>query len=307
MQRINLNRKVYDLCSDYKFLKPILINLGFKKLSNPILFTTVAKTITLEKALELQNISLDKLNEKLQPLDYVAITATPIDVDRISFLKEAFKELVKTNDANKVKSDVIAKLHYVEAYEIGIAMNQLMNEGFTVDESQRTFYLRTIVLDGVLKNDENMLNNPSKELLEFIKMGNNHIKSILDSFNKCITNKQRNEAISKLYFDLTKHYVFKENHLLKALKHHGQVEPFKVMSVVDKTIIDLIKKTMLIEVNEDIQTTALLVKSMDEITYKVNDMIFKEENVLIYLVSTFVRVRSINRIVNKIKNKMNKK
>ncbi|WP_412032533.1 DUF438 domain-containing protein [Malacoplasma muris] len=299
MKKIILNDTVYNLCLDYECLKPVLIQLGYRNLRNSIYFNLIAKNILLDQALSKQNITIDKLNNALKKYDCVAITPKPIDMDRIQFLKSILINLNKTNDYKKAKADLMAHLHYVEAYEIGIALNELMNDGATVEEIKKTFYLRTLVFEGNLKDDVSTLSEESKELFDFIQLNNKKIKAKLDKLLVYLPIQERIALLQTLYFDLTKYYVFKENYLLKPLKNAGNSEPFKIISTIDKNVLDLIQKQIKYPLNDNKELSL----KIEEICYKANDLIFKDENILIYLINIFVRKKIIAKINKKIKSK----
>lgn len=300
MEKININDTVYNLCKKYDFLKQILFDLGFKKIKNPILFNTVAKKMTLIKAIQMKDISIQTLNSKLKEfnneLDFCS--NKNVDQKRIDLLKSSFLELVKTNDAEKVKNDVATNLQYVEPFEIGIAMEQLIKEGFTVEESKRTFYLRTIVLGGVLKQDYSNLNKTCLKLLDYFQTTNNEIKKIMVSLKTNISSNEKIYLINDIYSKLLRHYKFKEEIVLTTLKNEGVEEPLKVMSSVDLSILKVVEETINLN-SQNILNDDLLNTKIDECIFKVSDMIFKEENVLIHLINDFVNEKSIEKMLTK--------
>jgi hypothetical protein len=60
--KIGPDTKVYDVLSNYPFIKDYLIQLHphFKKLSNPVIMKTMGRIATLNKAAEAAGITLDE-------------------------------------------------------------------------------------------------------------------------------------------------------------------------------------------------------------------------------------------------------
>jgi hypothetical protein len=60
--KIGPNTKVYDVLSNYPFIKDYLIQLHphFKKLSNPVMMQTMGRIATLHKAAEAVDIPIDR-------------------------------------------------------------------------------------------------------------------------------------------------------------------------------------------------------------------------------------------------------
>jgi hypothetical protein len=60
--KLSPDTKVYDLLSEYPFVKEYLIQLHshFKKLSNPVMLQTLGRVATLNKAADAVNIPVDK-------------------------------------------------------------------------------------------------------------------------------------------------------------------------------------------------------------------------------------------------------
>lgn len=299
MKKIILNDSVYSLCVDYPFLKSVLISIGYFKLNSKIYFNIFSKRILLDDALAKENITLNQLNNALKKYNYVATKPNPINIDRIKFLKSVLINLIQTKDYQKAKSDFIAHLDKVEAYEFGMAINELLSSVFTVQELKATFYLRKLLLENNLKDSIDSLTNEVKELFDFIKYNNAKIKTQLDKLSVYADKKDRVVMLQTLYFDLTKYFVFKENYLLKSLKSAGNEEPFKIISSVDKSVLDLIKEQIKSTPIENKQLTI----NIDHICNMIKDLIFADEYILIYLINIFIRKKIILKINKKIKSK----
>ena len=63
---IDINESVYNTCKNHSEIKDILYDLGFDAIKNPIMFNTVARKISIKKALDIKKVSEDKLIEKFR-------------------------------------------------------------------------------------------------------------------------------------------------------------------------------------------------------------------------------------------------
>lgn len=66
MKTIDGNRTVYDLIQEYPELKPILVKIGFKPLTNDKMLNTVGRMMPLNSGAKQIKLSLDDLKEALQ-------------------------------------------------------------------------------------------------------------------------------------------------------------------------------------------------------------------------------------------------
>ncbi|HIZ70385.1 MAG TPA: DUF1858 domain-containing protein [Candidatus Atopostipes pullistercoris] len=66
MKTIDGNRTVYDLIQEYPELKPILVKIGFKPLTNDKMLNTVGRMMPLNNGAKQIKLSLDDLKEALQ-------------------------------------------------------------------------------------------------------------------------------------------------------------------------------------------------------------------------------------------------
>ena len=90
--------------------------------------------------------------------------------------------------------------------------------------------------------------------------------------------------LNELYDNLNSHYIKKESLFIASLKKYGNDEPSKVMSRVDKDILNELKCIIDYSKNNN-NINSENIKLLKE---HILDMIFKEENILIPLcVSVF--------------------
>ena len=71
MKLINSNKNVYQLCKEYPEIKNILTDLGFDAIKNPVMFNTVAKVMTIDKASKIKNIDMEEIIKKFEEKGFI--------------------------------------------------------------------------------------------------------------------------------------------------------------------------------------------------------------------------------------------
>lgn len=212
---------------------------------------------------------------------------------RQQLLKEIIKELHEGKDVDEVKARFQQAIDKVSVEEISQMEHALMvEEGIPVAEVQRLCSVHTEVFKGSIEDIHggNALGTPKghpihtffKENREIEQFVNVKLSLHKDQFQR----EQSEESIEKLINDLTKlldidnHYSRKENLLFPFLEKVGIFGPTKVMWGVDDKIRASIKwvRNQLIEGKwhaEDV------IFKLDFIIEEINQMIYKEENILL--------------------------
>jgi len=72
-KNINLEENIYTLCSNYPEIKYILKDLGFENITNPLMLKTTGRVMTLPKAAQMKNISLEVIISKLKDNNFQII------------------------------------------------------------------------------------------------------------------------------------------------------------------------------------------------------------------------------------------
>ena len=259
---INIDESVYNTCKNHSEIKDILYDLGFEAIKNPLMFNTVAKKISIKKALEIKKVSEDKLIEKFRENGF--------DIaNRNSILKDLIVRLHNNENIETIKKEFDTKLNKVSAIEIHNAMHELIKEGMDIDEAKEYFYTRSLILKDAIENSE--------DDITYFKNTNREIEKLL----KDILENRNRDIFEELYKKVKKHYIKKESLIFTALKKHDNDEPSKVMSKVDKDIMehmDYIK-------NNNLDDNSFFTE-IDKLYNNINDMIYKEENILIPLASS---------------------
>lgn len=214
---------------------------------------------------------------------------------RQKVLKELILELHDGKSVDEVKERFGKLIEGVSATEISAMENALMREGMPVSEVQRLCDVHAAVFKGSIAEihmPEKQEDNPGHPVFTF-KMENRalerlirkKIRPLLDNFltgaaDNTVT--ELNERLKELW-EIDKHYLRKENLLFPFMEKYGIVAPPKVMWGVDDEIRAAIKEaTMHIkEENGDREKT---LEKIETAISKVEEMIFKEENILFPMV-----------------------
>ena len=272
---IDINKNIYELCKEYPEIKGILSDLGFEAINNPVIFNTMAKLTTIDKASKMKNINMKEIIKKFEERGFAFVNDK--NNDRNEILKDLIKRLHNGENIEKIKKEFAEKLHKVSAIEIHNAMHELVESKMSIDEAKRFFYTRSLILSDAIDNED--INQNYKDnyiVIEKFKKENIEIKK---SIENVIASKDI-KLFEEFYNKLNNHYIKKETLFFK-LNKYGNSEPSKIMSRVDKEISEEAKEIISINDNK-------VFDKIEELKNKIYDMIFKEENILIPLViSTF--------------------
>jgi len=210
---------------------------------------------------------------------------------RQRILKELIKELHDGKSVEEVKPRFEKLVEGVSPSEIAEMEQALIMEGMPVEEIQRLCDVHAAVFKGSIEEihrpqkPEDIPGHPvhtfKLENRELEKLINSRIKPHIEAFR----NNDSPENINNLANDFTtlwevdKHYSRKENLLFPFIEKYGITAPPKVMWGVDDEIRAAIKETHRLLTNYNGRKDEVASKA-EETANKVNEMIFKEENIL---------------------------
>ncbi|WP_040214905.1 DUF438 domain-containing protein [Clostridium polynesiense] len=207
-------------------------------------------------------------------------------------IKDILKKLHEGKSLEEVKEDFNKAFSKVSASEISEAEQALIKEGMEVSEIQKLCDVHAAVFKGSVleihkpKDVSEVPGHPANML----KLENREIERILE--NRLKPKKESNlsesdmqdlkgalEELGKIHI----HYLKKENLIFPIMEKKGIEAPPKVMWAVDDEIRALIKdlKLKLQGKTEDLN----IYKEKLTVLYdKINEMIFKEENILLPMI-----------------------
>lgn len=212
---------------------------------------------------------------------------------RQAMLKEIIKELHAGKSVEEVKARFAEAVGDVTVAEISAMEHSLMTEeGIPVSEVQRLCSVHTAIFKGSIEQihrSSKPEEQPGHPVHTF-KLENREIERLVNfRLDLHATKFQKNdseELIFKLLedlsllLDLDKHYSRKENLLFPYLEKYGIYGPTKVMWGVDDNIRRMIKEAKA-SLSDYKGNAAEIGVQLTEIIKEVNEMIFKEENILL--------------------------
>ncbi|NYB72536.1 DUF438 domain-containing protein [Sedimentibacter hydroxybenzoicus DSM 7310] len=207
---------------------------------------------------------------------------------RKEIIKQIIKELHDGKSVDEVKSRFEEAFKGVSAVEITEAEQALIKEGLPITEVQRLCDVHSAVFKGSIE-EIHRESDPTKipghpanvlflENREIEKIIENKIKPYIDN----LSDKESVEKLKDGFEQLLKidiHYSKKENLLFPYMEKYGITAPPKVMWGVDDEI-----RADLKSIYSDLSSGHLndeIKKRIEEALTRVNEMIFKEENIMI--------------------------
>ena len=202
-------------------------------------------------------------------------------------IKDTLRLLHEGKSVEEVQSIFRDAFDGVEASEISAAEQALINEGLPVSEVQRLCDVHSAVFKGsieeihapsdVSKIPGHPAHTIKAENAAITAHMNERIRPLLSRVaeGKLAAQSLLPEIGALLAIDL--HYSRKENLLFPYLEQHGITAPPKVMWGVDDEIRALLKDSAKLAAQGSDQTAAKLTEGLT----RVEEMIFKEENILI--------------------------
>ncbi|NLP36824.1 MAG: DUF438 domain-containing protein [Firmicutes bacterium] len=215
---------------------------------------------------------------------------------RQKVLKELIMELHDGKSVDEVKERFAKLIEGVSTAEISEMEQALIAEGMPVEEIQRLCDVHAAVFKGSIEDihkPDTLAEIPGHPLHTFKeenraleKLINEKIQPLLESFRQDdnVDNVHLlTEAFEQLW-EIDKHYSRKENLLFPYLEKYGITAPPKVMWGVDDEIRADIKDVRRMLADYSGGKDALLAKAQAAVD-GVNEMIYKEENILFPLVT----------------------
>lgn len=223
-------------------------------------------------------------------------SAVPEQGRRQQLLKEIIKELHEGKSVEEVKARFEEAVGDVTVAEISAMEHALMEEeGIPVSEVQRLCSVHTAIFKGSIE-EIHRSSKPEEQPghpVHTFKLENReierHVNFKLELHKDKFQREDSSEIVYKLVedlnllLDLDKHYSRKENLLFPYLEKYGIYGPTKVMWGVDDAIRAMIKevKEKLMSYNGDRADKDMLIIDLERVITEVNEMIFKEENILL--------------------------
>jgi uncharacterized protein len=214
---------------------------------------------------------------------------------RQKILKELIMELHDGKSVEEVKERFGKLIEGVAATEISAMENALIKEGMPVSEVQRLCDVHAAVFKGSIEEihmPEKQEDNPGHPVFTFKaenraleRLINKSLKPNLENYRKEASEEIRKklfEDLEKLW-EIDKHYMRKENLLFPYMEKYGITAPPKVMWGVDDEIRNDIKDATKL-LRETDHNNKQVADQIEAAAGRVEEMIFKEENILFPMV-----------------------
>jgi DUF438 domain-containing protein len=214
---------------------------------------------------------------------------------RQKVLKELIMELHNGKSVEEVKERFGQLIEGVSATEISAMETALISEGMPVTEVQRLCDVHAAVFKGSIEQihrPEKEEDNPGHPIFTFRaenraieRLLRKQIRPVLGEFLQENNSESHNKLIEGMtrLWELDKHYLRKENLLFPYMEKYGITAPPKVMWGVDDEIrADIKEVTRLLTENKSDKQK--LGEQLEAALGRVEEMIFKEENILFPMV-----------------------
>lgn len=214
---------------------------------------------------------------------------------RQRIIRDLLTQLHQGKPAEDVKAQFKAAFDGVSAQEIAQAENELIAGGLPPEEIRKLCDIHASVFEGSIEeihrpaDPTQIPGHPAHTL----KAENDALKRLMeDSIRPALQEYSNNpdngrlQALTKAFEPMKQlhlHYLKKENLIFPYMEQHGITAPPKVMWGVDDDIRALVKKAL--RLMSEAENDAQSIISMAELAMtKTNEMIFKEESILLPMV-----------------------
>lgn len=292
---------VHTLLKEYPFLLDFLAgyNPEFVKLTNPVLRRTMARMATLERVSAMGNVPLNQLmidiaaaiedqtGENPGIADNAA--AGGVDAERLGALKQLVLDLHDGQPLDELTKRFNELFEDVDASEIAVMEQQLIDEGMPVAEVMRLCDVHVRMFSSALDLHGRVKTSPGHPVNNF-QSENDEIKRVTAKLREVLAQlseagtadgwaAHRGELAAALeeLRPVDVHYLRKENQLFPFLEKHGIKGPSQVMWGIHDDIRAALKNA--IQSVEDDQAEDAL-QASEWVVQAVDDMVTKEEQVL---------------------------
>ena len=205
---------------------------------------------------------------------------------RQKVLKEVIMELHAGKSIEEVKAKFSKAIEGVSPVEIGQMEVALVKEGLPIEEIQYLCDVHAEVFKGTLEEIHHPDQVPGHPVYTFKKENRaieelieENIKVHLEKFKKDDSDTLKLIEDFNLLWDIEKHYSRKENLIFPYLEKYGITAPPQVMWGVDDEIRAKLKDIKL-ELTTYKGNKDEIVEKINDALHQINEMIFKEENIL---------------------------
>lgn len=207
-------------------------------------------------------------------------------------IKEILLDLHKGKSVEEVKPRFDTIAADMNAAELSLIEQSLINEGIPVEEIQNLCDVHAAVFKEALSEKPNIevskghpldvFRDENQALEELMDI---QIIPLIDNLRNAMP-EQESSVVSgllekiNLLWDVDKHYSRKENLIFPFLENYGITAPPKVMWGVDDEIRELLKDSKRIAHQYTVDSKDLFINKLEETLHQIKEMIFKENKIL---------------------------
>lgn len=160
---ISLTESVHEICSKYPEAKEILVSLGFKEITNPILFNTAARKMTIPKACKLKSLNLEEVKSEFSKAGFSfsdsyneesSASKKPGKNLREELLQSYVRRLSSGENLEDVRRDFVKNFSDVEGIEIANAEQSLLKSGVPLEQVQKLCDVHSALFHGVTREEK---------------------------------------------------------------------------------------------------------------------------------------------------------
>ncbi|WP_432646839.1 DUF438 domain-containing protein [Mitsuokella sp.] len=300
MKKIDLNKSVAELVTEYPELKEILAELGFTDIMKPAALKLMGRIMTLPRGAVVKGIPMEKIRETLAKKGFTIVGAE--EQQRQTMLREYVGRLNNGESLESVRADFVRNFEHVGAEEIAEAEQDLIKGGVPLKDVQKLCDVHA-----ALFHDRNEMEKaelqamaekthkaaaasqflaeedlPEGHPLSLLKLENKALMQHLDAIQHEMTGSEDVVKITGMVAGLNavrSHYAKKEELLMPILYDYGVTGPSQVMWGVD----DEIKRelgTITKALKEDAENYPLYKGRINQVCTRTREMIFKEDRIL---------------------------
>lgn len=208
-------------------------------------------------------------------------------------LKELIQRLHDGASVEEVKAEFEQLTLGVRASEIATMEQELVREGMPVSEIQRLCDVHAAVFKGTIEEIHALDGMDEAHPVETFKNENRaieklierHVFRLLEMYNQepSHSNKEKLLETMNLLSTIDKHYTRKESLIFPYMERHDFTAPPQVMWGVDDEIRKKIKEVQRL-LREENPLASEVNDKIQEVALQVNEMIFKEEQIMIPMI-----------------------
>lgn len=147
---LDLQKTVFELCTEYPELPEIMAGIGFEEITKPMAMQTMGRIMTIPKGAKIKGIDLDVILETFREHGFEIVDK----VDREALLKSYIQRLSAGEDLESVRKDFVANFKDVDAMEIAKAEQTLIQEGTPVAEVTKLCDVHSALFHGATKQEQ---------------------------------------------------------------------------------------------------------------------------------------------------------